>query len=165
MKNGTHLYIPVNSPSSVVRRHIGDNMLLEDETICGCRTSDSPTPRSRKSTKIVYIVTDTFYFTSADFDEGKGITNIDSVHTTSRAANVRAKKVMFARINPGDKCELDQDKIIEEMKDGLYTGIGIGGNVEDGCYARKCEVEAKPIDIEDDGSSEEEQDGEDWNMG
>lgn len=71
---------------------------------------------------------------------------------------------MFARVNPGDKCEIDEDKIIEEQKDGLYTGIGIGGGGNNACYARKCEVEAKPIDIEDDGSSEEEQDGEDWNV-
>ena len=144
---------------------MSDNMLLEEETLCAYRASISPTPRSHKSTRVVYIVTDTCYSTSADFDEGKGVTNIDSVHTTSKAANIRAKKVMFARINPGDKCEIDQDKIIEEMKDGLYIGIGIGGVEKNGCYARKCEVEAKPIDIEDDGSSEEEQDGEDWSMG
>ena len=72
---------------------------------------------------------------------------------------------MFARINPSNKDGVDQDKIIEELKDGLYTGIGIGGIEGHGCYARKCEVEAKPIDIDEDGSSEEEQDTEDWNMG
>lgn len=141
-------------------------MLLEQETVCACRRSNSSTPRThRSSTRIVYIVTDTTYSTSSDFDEGKGTTNIDSVHTTSGAANVRAKKIMFARINPSNKDGVDQDKIIEELKDGLYTGIGIGGIEGHGCYARKCEVEAKPIDIDEDGSSEEEQDTEDWNMG
>jgi hypothetical protein len=135
-------------------------MLLDEGNNCACGTS----PRSRKSTKVVYIVTDTRYATAADFEEGKGTTLIDSVHTTSRAANLRAKKVIFARTSPG--FEIDEDKIIDEVKDGLYTGIGVGGAERNGCYARKCEVEAKPIDIEDDGSSEEEgHDGEDWNMG
>ncbi|KAJ4340098.1 hypothetical protein N0V87_002718 [Didymella glomerata] len=135
-------------------------MLLDEGNNCACGTS----PRSRKSTKVVYIVTDTRYATAADFEEGKGTTLIDSVHTTSQAANLRAKKVIFARTSPG--FEIDEDKIIDEVKDGLYTGIGVGGAERNGCYARKCEVEAKPIDIEDDGSSEEEgHDGEDWNMG
>lgn len=93
------------------------------------------------------------------------MTSIDSVHTTSTAANTRAKKIMFACINPDDKCEVDQDKIIEERKDGLYTAIGMSGKDNNRCYAKKCEVEAKPIDIDEDGSSEEEQDVEDWNMG
>jgi hypothetical protein len=142
------------------------NMLLEQETLSACRTSSSPTPRTHKpSTRFVYIVTDTCYSSSADFDQNKGVTNIDSVHTTSGAANARAKKIMFARINPGDKCEVDHDKILEELKDGLYTGIGMGWIENNGCYARKCEVEVKPIDVDEDGSSEEEQDVEDWNMG
>ena len=141
-------------------------MLLEQETLCACRMNNSTTPRTHKSsTRIVYIVTDTTYSTSNDFDEGKGTTSIDSVHTTSGAANLRAKKIMFARINPDNKSDVDQDKIIEELKDGLYTGIGMGEMEEHGCYARKCEVEAKPIDIDEDGSSEEELDTEDWNMG
>lgn len=140
-------------------------MLLQEETLCACRTSNSPVPRTHKSTtRTVYIVTDTCYSTSADFDEGKGITSIDSVHTTSRAANIRAKKVMFACIDPGDNREVDPDKILEELKDGLYIGIGINGTEANGCYARKCEVESKPIDIDEDGSSEEEQDIEDWNV-
>lgn len=140
-------------------------MLLEDNFSTG-RTSDTTSPKSHRSiTKIVYIVVDTCFATLADFDQGKGSTSIDSVHTTSHAANIRAKKIMFARVSPNGNCEIDQDKILEETKDGLYTGIGIGGNECTGCYARKCEVEAKPIDIEDDGSSEEDHDGEDWNMG
>ncbi|KAF9699228.1 hypothetical protein EKO04_003015 [Ascochyta lentis] len=140
-------------------------MLLEQETICACRTSNSPTPRSHKpSIKVVYIVTDTYYPTSADFEDGKGTTSIDSVHTTAGAANSRAKKIMFARNSPDNNCVVDEDKIIEEQKSGLYIGIGVGGTETNGCYARKCEVEAKPIDIDEDGSSEEEHDGEDWNM-
>lgn len=141
-------------------------MPLEEGTLSAGRASNSPSPKlHRLTTRIVYIVIDTCYAILSDFDQGKGSTNIDSVHTTSKAANVRAKKVMFAHTNPSDKCEMDQDKIIEETKGGLYTAIGIGGNENTGCYARKCEVEAKPVDIEDDGSSEEEHDGEDWNMG
>ena len=129
-------------------------MLLEDASLSTGRGSASTSPKSLKSTtKIVYIVVDTCYATLSDFDQGKGSTNIDSVHTNSHAANQRAKKVIFARVNPHDKHGIDQDKIIEEVKDGLYTGIGIGGDESTGCYARKCEVEAKPIDLEDDGSS------------
>ncbi|KAF1934296.1 uncharacterized protein M421DRAFT_432 [Didymella exigua CBS 183.55] len=104
-------------------------MLLE-QNACACGTN----PRSRKSAKIVYIVTDTRYTTAADFDEGKGTTLLDSVHTTPRAANVRARKVMYARTSPG--FEIDEDKIIDEVKNGLYTGIGVGGAEKDGCYAR-----------------------------
>lgn len=150
------------------RRLIRDNMLVEDGTLSTGRTSDSTSPKSHRSlTRIVYIVIDTTYATLDDFNKGKGFTNIDSVHTTSLAANARAKKVMFARVNLDDGPKIDQDKIIEETKDRLYTGIGIGGDEGTGCYARKCEVEAKPIDIEDDGSSEDDHDAisEDWNMG
>lgn len=141
-------------------------LLQEDEALSAGGTSESPSPKSHKSTtRIVYIVVDTCFATLVDFDQGKGFTAIDSVHTTSHAANNRAKKIMFARTHASKKCEIDQDKILEEIKDGLYTSIGIGGDESTGCYARKCEVEAKPIDIEDDGSSEEDHDGEDWNMG
>lgn len=142
-------------------------MLLQEEALSAGGASESPSPKSQKSTttRIVYIVIDTCFATLADFDQGKGFTTIDSVHTTSHAANGRAKKIMFTRLHPSKRCEIDQDKILEEIKDGLYTGIGISGDESAGCYARKCEVEAKPIDIEDDGSSEEEHDGEDWNMG
>lgn len=141
-------------------------MLLEQEALCAWRTSNPPAPKTQKSsTRIVYIVTDTCYPTPTDFENGKGMASIDSVHTTSRAANVRAKKVMFACINPGDDGEMDHDKIIEELRDGLYIGIGINGTEGDRYYARKCEVESKPIDVDEDGSSEEEQDPEDWNVG
>ncbi|KAH6620227.1 hypothetical protein C7974DRAFT_378316 [Boeremia exigua] len=136
------------------------------ETFGSGRISASTSPKSQKSiTKIVYIVIDTCFATLTDFDQGKGSTSIDSVHTTSHVANIRAKKIMFARINLNNTCQVDKDKILEEIKDGLYTGIGIGGDENTGCYARKCEVEAKPVDIEDDGSSEEDHDGEDWSMG
>jgi hypothetical protein len=141
-------------------------MLLEQETLCASRTSISDTSKTSKSpTRVVYIVTDTCYPTSADFNLGKGVTTIDSVHTSTSAANGRAKKIMFARTNPGDSCQLDPDKILEEIKDELYTGIGLGESEEKGCYARKCEVERKPVDVDEDGSSEEEQDMEDWNLG
>jgi len=140
-------------------------MLLEEETFSTGGRSTSNSLKSHKSiTKTIYIVIDTCYASLDDFDQGKGSTSIDSVHTTAHVANARAKKIMFARINVMDKCGIDQDKIIEEIKDGLYTGIGMGGDERTGCYARKCEVEAKPIDVEDDGSSEEDHDGEDWNI-
>lgn len=140
-------------------------MLLEEETFSTGGRSTSTSPKSHKSiTKTIYIVIDTCYATLDDFDQGKGSTSIDSVHTTAHVANARAKKIMFARINVMDKRGIDQDKIIEEIKDGLYTGIGMGGDESTGCYARKCEVEAKPIDVEDDGSSEDDHDGEDWNI-
>ena len=50
---------------------------------------------------------------------------------------------------------VDIDKIIEEVKQGLYVGIGIGAKDEkDGCcFARKCEVEGKIVD--EDSDSEE----------
>lgn len=49
---------------------------------------------------------------------------------------------------------MDIDKIIEEERKGLYTGIGVGGREEKKgcCYARKCEVEEKFLD----GDSEDE---------
>ena len=135
-------------------------------------TSDTTSLQSHKSstTRLVYIVIDTCYATLDEFDQGKGSTRIDSVHTTSQAANDRAKKIMFTRARLGERCKIDQDRILEEVKDGLYTGIGIGGDECTGCYARKCGVEAKPVDIEDEGSSgddheESDHDGEDWNMG
>jgi hypothetical protein len=126
-------------------------------------TSDNSTPRPSASIPVtVYIVTDTYYPTAADFDVGKGIVNIDSVHSTAEAANVRAKKIMF--IHERGEEDLDKDKIIEEIRQGLYSGIGIGGR-EKGCYARKCEVEEKAVDVDEDESSEESLDTEDWNMG
>lgn len=135
-------------------------------------TTESTSPQSHKSstTRLVYIVIDTCYATLDEFDQGKGSTRIDSVHTTSHAANNRAKKIMFTRARLGERCKIDQDRILEEVKDGLYTGIGIGGDECTSCYARKCGVEAKPVDIEDEGSSgddheESDHDGEDWNMG
>lgn len=51
-------------------------------------------------------------------------------------------------------CTVDLDKVIEEVKKGLYTGIGVGGEEKDGCcFARKCEVEGKIVD--EDSDSEE----------
>jgi hypothetical protein len=125
-------------------------------------TPNSSTPKaSALVPTTVYIVTDTYYPTAADFDVGKGIASIDSVHSTPGAANLRATKIMF--IYEKDREDVDKDKIIEEIRQGLYSGIGIGGRER--CYARKCEVEAKDVDVDEDGSSEESGDIEDWNMG
>lgn len=125
-------------------------------------TPDSPTPKpSTPVPATVYIVTDTYYPTAADFDVGKSVTNIDSVHSTPEAANVRAKKIMFTHEKARE--DIDKDKIIEEIRQGLYSAIGIGGRER--YYARKCEVEVKAVDLDEDGSSEESGDIEDWNMG
>lgn len=104
---------------------------------------------------MVYVVTDTFYPSASNFDTNLGTTSTISVHSSKRAANERAKKTIYE--NDGG-CTVDIDKIIEEVKQGLYTGIGVGGKEEKSgcCFARKCEVEAKPIDddSEDEGSGD-----------
>lgn len=84
----------------------------------------------------VYVVVDTCYPKESDFNQGKGVTAVFSVHSSIAAANAKAKKIMFA--NEGG-CTVDVDKVIEETRHGLYTGIGIGGQEEraDHCYARK----------------------------
>lgn len=108
---------------------------------------------SKPLPSVVYVVTDTCYPSANNFDTNIGTTSIISVHSSKATANARAKKIIYE--NDGG-CTVDIDKIIEEVKRGLYTGIGVGGREErDGCcYARKCEVEAKIIDedSEDEGS-------------
>ena len=101
---------------------------------------------------MVYIVTDTCYPTASSFHDNIGTAHITSVHSTKAAANSRAKKIIYE--NDGD-CTVDLDKIIEEVKQGLYIGIGVGGKEESNgcCYARKCEVEGKIVD--EDSDSEE----------
>ncbi|KAH7078331.1 hypothetical protein FB567DRAFT_132703 [Paraphoma chrysanthemicola] len=124
-------------------------------------TSTSNTPSSSQShpAQIVYIVTDTCYTTPSDFTYNKGTFRIDSVHSNKRNANARAKKIMYDT----GQCKVDVDKIIEEMKRGLFTGIGIGGKSEDGagCYARKCQVERKMVDedSEDEDGMGDDEDG------
>ncbi|KAF2819971.1 hypothetical protein CC86DRAFT_374686 [Ophiobolus disseminans] len=114
---------------------------------------------------IVYIVTDIRYPTSLDFDLSKGSFRIDSVHSSKKNANARAKKIIYdgGQVD-GGQFKVDVDKIIEETVKGLFTGIGIGGKGdgrEKGCYARKCQVERKMVDED----SEDEGDGEDERMG
>ena len=100
-------------------------------------------------------MTDTCYPTKSSFNSNIGTTTVDSAHSTKYSANARAKKIIYE--NDGG-CTVDLDKIIEELRQGLYTGIGVGGKEEkDGCcYARKCEVESKIMDedSEDEGSGE-----------
>ncbi|KAF2856601.1 hypothetical protein T440DRAFT_4100 [Plenodomus tracheiphilus IPT5] len=107
----------------------------------------------RRLPTMVYVVTDTCYPSAVNFDTNLGTTSVISVHGSKAAANERAKKIIYE--NDGG-CTVDIDKIIEEVKMGLYTGIGVGGKEEkEGCcFARKCEVEAKMIDedSEDEGS-------------
>jgi hypothetical protein len=82
------------------------------------------------------------------------MTAVFSVHSTMEAANSRAKKIIYE--NDGG-CTVDIDKVIEETRRGLYTGIGIGGDEEkpNGCYARKCEVESKILDEDSEDESGE----------
>jgi hypothetical protein len=117
---------------------------------------------SSSGTTVVYIVTDIIYPTSSDFDLSKGVFNIDSVHGSRKNANARAKKMIYdgGQID-GGQYKVDLDKIIEETKCGLFTGIGIGGKGDGrqkGCYARKCQVESKLVDedSEDEGEAGEE---------
>lgn len=107
---------------------------------------------------VVYIVTDIIYPTSADFDHSKGVFRIDSVHSSLKMANARAKKIIYdgGQID-GGQYKVDLDKIIEEMKQGKFTGIGIGGKGdghEAGCYARKCQVESRMVDEDSEDESE-----------
>jgi hypothetical protein len=118
----------------------------------------APTANSSGSGFIVYIVTDIIYPTSHDFNLSKGVFRIDSCHSSRKNANARAKNIIYdgGQID-GGQYKVDVDKIIEETKKGLFTGIGIGGKGdgrEKGCYARKCQVEGKIVD----GDSEDESD-------
>lgn len=64
----------------------------------------------------------------------------------------------------GAQYKVDVDKIIEETKQGLFTGIGVGGKEDGGagsCYARKCEVERQIIDEDSEDEGEEEDDDDD----
>lgn len=120
---------------------------------------------------IVYIVTDIRYPTAKDWDLCKGIFRIDSVHSSVKNANARAKKIIYdgGEID-GGQFKVDSDKIIEEMRKGLFAGIGTGGKGdgrESGCYARKTQVERKMVDedSEDEGDGEDERQGEDEKEG
>ncbi|KAJ4374109.1 hypothetical protein N0V83_002848 [Neocucurbitaria cava] len=101
---------------------------------------------------VIYIVTDTCYPTKPAFDSNVGTTTIDSAHTTKRTANARAKKIIYENERG---CTVDLDKIIEELRQGLYTGIGVGGKEEkDGCcYARRCQVDTKTLDEDSEDES------------
>jgi hypothetical protein len=128
-------------------------------------TGANSLPSSSGTTK-VYIVTDIIYPTPSDFDLSKGVFNIDSVHSSRKNANARAKKMIYdgGQID-GGQYKVDLDKIIEETKLGLFTGIGIGGKGDGrqkGCYARKCQVESKLVDEE---SEDESEDGEEKGAG
>ncbi|KAI8937534.1 hypothetical protein NX059_005252 [Plenodomus lindquistii] len=107
--------------------------------------------RERRLPNMVYVVTDTFYPSASTFDTNLGTTSVISIHGSKAAANERAKKIIYENEGGG---AVDIDKIIEEVKNGLYTGIGVGGK-GGGCFARKCEVEARMLDedSEDEGSA------------
>jgi hypothetical protein len=125
-------------------------------------TGSNPLPNSG-AILVVYIVTDIIYPTSDDFNLSKGVFSIDSVHSSKKAANARAKKIIYegGQID-GGQYKVDVDKIIEDTRKGLFTGIGIGGKGdgrERGCYARKCQVERKLVDEDsEDENGESERD-------
>jgi hypothetical protein len=134
----------------------------------------TPTPRTRSrqssleslstvnnfaSDSIVYIVTDIIYPTHHDFALNKGVFRIDSCHSSRKNANARARRIIYegGQID-GGQYNVDLDKILEETKKGLFTGIGVGGKGdgrEMGCYARKCQVERKIVDADSEDESEE----------
>lgn len=115
-------------------------------------------PQSSSTVVVVYIVTDLIYPTSDDFDNSKGVSRIDSVHSTMKMANARAKKIIYDNgCIDGRQYKVDLDRIIEDVKKGLFTGIGMcdkGDGQETGCYARKCQVESRMVDEDSEDESE-----------
>ncbi|CAO2657405.1 Nn.00g035310.m01.CDS01 [Neocucurbitaria sp. VM-36] len=109
-------------------------------------------PTTSTTSSIIYIVTDTCYPTKTAFDSNVGTTTIDSAHTAKHTANARAKKIIYENERG---CTVDIDKIIEELRKGLYTGIGVGGKEEKdgGCYARRCQVDEKILDEDSEDES------------
>lgn len=66
-----------------------------------------------------------------------------------KMANARAKKIIYDNgCIDGRQYKVDLDRIIEDVKKGLFTGIGMcdkGDGQETGCYARKCQVESRMV--------------------
>jgi hypothetical protein len=119
---------------------------------------------------VVFIVTDICFPNNNDFQLNKGTLHIDSVHSSSRSANARAKKIMWEGKPP---CRTDVERVIEDVKSGLYTGIGVGGVEGEksvkaggtGCFGRKVQVERKRIDVYEDSDGEWDGEPEDVHMG
>jgi len=145
---------PTPTPHSHNNINTGDSYIQQSIEVSPPPSSRAPTNIINQSSgpHVIYIVTDTCYPTAHSFETNIGTTHIISVHSTKAAANSRAKKIIY---DNDSGCTVDIDKIIEEVKQGLYTGIGVGGKEEkDGaCFARKCEVEGKIVD--EDSDSEE----------
>ncbi|RAR07464.1 hypothetical protein DDE82_002748 [Stemphylium lycopersici] len=145
---------PTPTPHSHNNINTGDSYIQQSIEVSPPPSSRAPTNIANQSSgpHVIYIVTDTCYPTAHSFETNIGTTHIISVHSTKAAANSRAKKIIY---DNDSGCTVDIDKIIEEVKQGLYTGIGVGGKEEkDGsCFARKCEVEGKIVD--EDSDSEE----------
>jgi hypothetical protein len=116
--------------------------------------TDSPGPL------MVWIVTDICFPNNTDFQLNKGTPHIDSVHTSIESANARAKKIMWEGRPP------DIERVIEDVNNGLYIGIGVGGTEGEksvkaggtGCFARKVQVERKSVDVDSESDGEEDGD-------
>ncbi|KAH7563168.1 hypothetical protein J3E72DRAFT_329992 [Bipolaris maydis] len=144
-----------DGPTPTPHTHnIGDSYIQQSIEIPPPLSTRAPTrmTNSPSGPHIIYIVTDTCYPTAQSLEANIGSTHIISVHSTKSAANSRAKKIIY---DNDSGCTVDIDKIIEEVKQGMYIGIGIGAKDEkEGCcFARKCEVEGKIVD--EDSDSEE----------
>ncbi|KAF2132252.1 hypothetical protein P153DRAFT_187500 [Dothidotthia symphoricarpi CBS 119687] len=132
----------------------GDNNCCSSATPSRTASTHQPLdhtgyPTATDTANTVFIVIDICYPSGPDFSAGKGIATTDSVHSTRNAANARAKKIIYEC----GSCKVDVDKIIEEVRNGLYTGIGVGGDdeaIHGRCYARKCEVERWSVDVDED---------------
>jgi hypothetical protein len=154
MADGTHMCTNCarskDGPTPTQRSYDNDNNMNDgDSYIQQSIEQPNPPNASHSGPYRIYIVTDTCYPTADSFQNNMGTTHITSVHSTKAAANSRAKKTIYE--NDGE-CTVDLDKIIEEVKQGLYIGIGVGGKEEksDSCFARKCEVEGKIVDEDSD---------------
>jgi hypothetical protein len=145
------VYISTEKPTPTLHTHSTNSSL-----------DDAPADASGSSSAgqlVVFVVTDMCFPNNNDFQLNKGTLHIDSVHSSITNANARAKKIMWEGKPP---CQTDVDRVIEDVKNGLYTGIFVGGKEGEksvkgggtGCFARKVQVERKRLDVDEDSDLE-----------